>query len=207
MNKARTYKVYIHISPSKKVYVGITKLDVEQRWQQGKNYKSNPYFTNAIKKYGWDKFEHKILFVGLTKEEAEQHEIDLIAKYKSNNKLYGYNIEHGGNAKGKVSQETRIKMSKAHIGKKHPWIKKHTEEQKQKISNKLQGRVSPMKGKHWSREQRARVGTAIVCLQTGEHYLSIREASQKTGLDRTAISKNLKGIYKQTGGMCFEYDK
>lgn len=32
-----TYTVYKHTSPNGKVYIGITKLSVERRWQEGKN--------------------------------------------------------------------------------------------------------------------------------------------------------------------------
>lgn len=31
-----TYTVYKHTSPNGKVYIGITKLSVERRWQEGK---------------------------------------------------------------------------------------------------------------------------------------------------------------------------
>ena len=43
----------------------------EKRWGvNGRNYKSSPHFYSAIQKYGWDNFEHNILFTNLTKEEA-----------------------------------------------------------------------------------------------------------------------------------------
>lgn len=44
-----TYTVYKHTSPNGKVYIGITKLSVERRWQEGKNYKTSSHFNNAIK--------------------------------------------------------------------------------------------------------------------------------------------------------------
>lgn len=202
------YIVYKHTTPSNKIYIGITSCGVERRWQKGKNYKHNKYFTNAINKHGWDNIKHEILFENLSKEEAEQKEIELIKKYKSNNIKYGYNIENGGNSIGKFSDETRKKLSQALKGKpswlkgKH-WSKEHNEE----ISKKLKGRISPMKGKHWTIEQRANVGTAILCVETGEHFYSIRDAERKTGLQRTGIMGVLKGKYKQTGGMTFEYTK
>ena len=38
----------------------------EKRWgANGCNYKSSPHFYSAIQKYGWDNFEHNILFTGL----------------------------------------------------------------------------------------------------------------------------------------------
>lgn len=90
------YVVYIHIFPNNKVYVGITSIGVKNRWHNGKGYKDNPYLNNAINKYGWNNIKHKILFKGLTREEASNKEIELIKQYKSTNKEYGYNICYGG---------------------------------------------------------------------------------------------------------------
>ena len=82
------YIVYKHTSPSNKVYIGITSQTPERRWRKdGKGYKTHIYFWNAIKKYGWNNFKHEVLFSGLTKEEAEQKEIELIAYYKSNDSI------------------------------------------------------------------------------------------------------------------------
>ena len=55
------YTVYMHISPSNKRYIGITSTKIEERWRNGKGYKHNKHFTNAINKYGWDNFEHIII--------------------------------------------------------------------------------------------------------------------------------------------------
>ena len=42
----------------------------EKRWGiNGNNYKSSPHFYAAIQKYGWDNFEHNILFENLNYEE------------------------------------------------------------------------------------------------------------------------------------------
>lgn len=113
---------------------------------------------------------------------------------------------NGGNATGKLSEETKKKISKALKGKKYKKRRNHTEEEKKAISDKLKGRTSPMKGKHWTVEQRAKVGTPIICLNTGERFYSIREAARRTGLQRTGIRGVLGGKYKQTGGMIFEYE-
>ena len=199
------YTVYRHIAPNDKVYIGITSRDVERRWQGGRNYKSSPHFDNAIKKYGWDNIKHEILFEGLTREDAEKKEIELIARYKSNNPLYGYNIEKGGNAQGKTSDETRSKISKALKGRKYAKRRPHTEDEKRRVSLKLKGRQSPMKNKHWTVEQRAKVGQRIKCLNTSEVFYSIHEAARQTGADRANIKRVLIGEYKQTRGLRFEY--
>ena len=58
------YTVYQHKNKiNGKIYIGITSKDPEKRWgHNGYNYKSSSYFYSAIQKYGWDNFEHNILF-------------------------------------------------------------------------------------------------------------------------------------------------
>lgn len=109
----------MHILPNGKVYVGITRQKPTKRWLCGKGYQKQPYFYNAILKYGWNNIEHKILCDGLTKEGAEQKEKELIAIHKSNQREFGYNIANGGQANGNVADETREKLREANIGKHH----------------------------------------------------------------------------------------
>lgn len=112
------FTVYKHVSPSGKVYVGITGRSVIRRWNNGHGYKHNEYFYRAIMKYGWDSFKHEILFTGLTKEQAEQKEIELIMLYNSTDNRYGYNIQNGGNYSGKHSEVSKQKMSASRKGKR-----------------------------------------------------------------------------------------
>lgn len=49
-----------------------------------------------IEKYGWDSFDHEVVKRDLPPDEAYEVEIGLIAKYKSNNPKYGYNVYPGG---------------------------------------------------------------------------------------------------------------
>ena len=72
--KNNKWCVYKHTSPSKGVYIRITKQNPVIRWSNGSGYKRNPYFYKAIQKYGWDNFKHEILFSNLTQEEAERYE-------------------------------------------------------------------------------------------------------------------------------------
>lgn len=119
-NNDRCYVVYKHTNQiNNKCYIGMTRQNPpKKRWKNGTTYKSNKHFTNAINFYGWSNFYHEILFDNLTKEEAEQKEIELISYYKSNQPDFGYNIANGGNCKGTVSAETKKKLSDAHMGKK-----------------------------------------------------------------------------------------
>ena len=92
-----TYSVYIHTNKvNKKVYIGVTRKNPKSRWRNGEGYVGQRLFYNAIRKYGWDNFTHKILFKGLAKEEAAEKEKELIEQYKANFKEYGYNVDKGG---------------------------------------------------------------------------------------------------------------
>lgn len=107
MNKP--YVLYEHKNKvNGKLYIGITK-DVSQRWSyNGIYYKPDKgrqsAFWNAIKKYGWDAFEHKILIKNLSFEEACYLEKEYIKKYHTSSKKNGYNISPGGNG-GHVYRE------------------------------------------------------------------------------------------------------
>ena len=153
------YTVYKHTAPNKKVYIGITCLLVDQRWRNGNGYHHNEYFSAAIKKYGWENFKHEILFTGLTKEEAEAKETELIAFYHSNDRLHGYNFDSGGSVNKSHSEETKEKIRKAHIGMKYDPLfgekqsllkrgnknrlgDKQSEECKRKISQKNKGKFA-----------------------------------------------------------------
>jgi group I intron endonuclease len=140
--------VYKHTSPSGKVYIGITSQKPEKRWANGAGYKNNQYFNRAIQKYGWSSFDHEILFVNITKEDAVSKEKELINLYKSNNPLFGYNISSGGEGGAEgivVSDKERLRRSehaKTYIGSNNPNYGNH----------KLAGESNPFFGKEHSEQ-------------------------------------------------------
>lgn len=120
INNQHCYSVYIHKNKiNDKVYIGITsKINPEERWgYNGSKYNHNNHFKNAIKKYGWNNFEHIILFKHLTKEEAEKKEVELIFKYNATDQNYGYNIQNGGNSVGRMTDELKKKIG---LSNSHP---------------------------------------------------------------------------------------
>lgn len=120
-----TYCVYVHINKiNGKMYVGQTHKSPENRWCNGKGYKSSPHFYSAIQKYGWDNFEHEIVASNLTKDEADNFERLLIDRLNLMQREYGYNLKEGG-AGGKFSEATIRKMSESHSGEKHHMYGKH----------------------------------------------------------------------------------
>lgn len=93
-----SYSVYMHIFPNNKYYIGLTKQFPNDRWGvNGIGYKNQPVYS-AIKYFGWNNIEHKILYSGLSGKEAHDKEIELIEKYDSIEN--GYNISIGGGMGG-----------------------------------------------------------------------------------------------------------
>ena len=224
------YTVYKHTFPNQKVYIGITCQSVHQRWRNGNAYIHNDYITSAIKKYGWDNIKHEILFTGLTKEEAEQKEIELIALYHSNEHDFEYNIANGGNHHGKHSEETKKRISEAHIGmkygddfkKKQSILKsgnknrlgqKQSEECKRKISEKNKGRFAGEKNYFHTHKF---VGENHVNAKTVEKYDLLGNLIDKKGSanlyavemglkNARHIEEVCKGIRKTAYGFVWKY--
>lgn len=129
------YSVYIHTNKlNNKKYVGITSQSPKSRWKNGEGYKGQKRFYDAIKSYGWDGFTHEVVASGLTKEQAEDLEVKLIGKYKSNDLSYGYNIENGG-VTHKLSEEQKRHLSEVNQGKRHSQKTK----EKMRQTHKAQG--------------------------------------------------------------------
>ena len=175
------YKLYLHINKiDGKRYYGITsEKNPNRRWRNGKGYPNNRYFTNAIEKHGWENFEHIILFENLTESEAHALEIEHIAKYKTKNREFGYNLTDGGeSANGlKHTEETKKKMSESRKGENHPlYGKHHTEETKKKISESLKGNKNPNYGKPLSEETKKKLSESHKGKQfTAEHKQKLSE--------------------------------
>ena len=227
------YSVYKHETPNGKVYIGITKQRPTKRWLHGQGYSKQSYFFNAILKYGWDNISHEVLFTGLTREQAEEKEIELIAEYKSNQREFGYNIDYGGRV-NRMSDETKEKIRQANIGKHHSkeTCKKlsNLESERWKNAEYRQNQIEKRKGKTpWNKgrttpedvrqkQSDAKKGKyvgalhhnskKIINLDTGQIYDSIgliaKELNIKNG---THIVEVCKGKRKKAYGYRWAYYK
>ncbi len=206
------YKVYKHTSPSNKVYIGITMQEPEKRWANGRGYNDNIYFSRAIKKYGWNNIKHEIIAICPEKEKAELLEIFFINLYKSNNRHYGYNIENGGNHKGKTSDETRKKLSISHKGQHSSPKTEFKKGQKVIITEEMKKKISSAnKGKHACVRTEFKKGhkplnvKRIICIETNIVYESAKEASIKNNINYGHISSVCKGKRKSAGKLHWKY--
>lgn len=218
------YTIYQHINKiNNKVYIGITSQKPEQRWGlNGNNYKTSPYFYSAIQKYGWGNFKHIILYTNLTREEACLKEQQLIKKYNSLNRKYGYNSTSGGDC-FVMNEETKQKISKAMKGNKNGLGHSCSKEKKKKISESLKGlkfteeRIKNMSiaasKRHvpCSDEKRKKLSQnypnkkMVYCEELDKVFNSIQECGRELNIPAINISKVCRGKGKTLKGYHFKY--
>jgi group I intron endonuclease len=136
-----SYCIYQHTSPSGKSYIGQTN-NYKSRCRQHQEESGSTAFSNAVKKYGWDEFQHRILAENLTLEEANGLE-ELAIIELNTIAPNGYNLLGGGNnryASEQVKEAARLKTIE--------WIKANPElekerRRKQTISkNRIETKIS-----------------------------------------------------------------
>ena len=182
------YTVYQHKNKiNGKIYFGITSRNPIEQWgNNGSNYKSTPHFYSAIQKYGWDNFEHNILYENLTKEEACDIEKTLIREYNTQDREFGYNILEGGQA-STLPTEVREKMSQAMMGNQNGAGHPCSEEKKKILSQSY-----PNKRR-------------VYCDETETIYPSVQGCARELHLHATLVSKVCQGKLHTTGGYHLHY--
>lgn len=225
------YCVYKHTTPSGKVYIGITSQNIYKRWKNGAGYELCTAFQRAIQKYGWKNIKHEVLATGLTKQQACDMEVSLIAQYQSSDPAYGYNLTCGGehyefpeHVREAIRQrvieryerepEIKEKISKAQIGRKmSPETRaKHSAAMKAYIAAHPEARErcgALFRGKKRPAETREKMRQAssvkVKCNETGAVFNSVMAAADFACVSRTAVTNNLKGRSRTTGGYTFSY--
>ena len=217
------YTVYQHKNKiNGKIYIGITSQKPEDRWgPQGCNYKSSPHFYSAIQKYGWNNFEHNILFTGLTKEQACLKEQELIKEYDLMNREFGYNSTSGGDI-FVMNEETKQKISQAMMGNKnglgHPCSeekkkkiseaqkgRKFTKEHKQKLSEAAKNRHVPCSEDKKQTLKEKSHKKPVYCEELDKVFESVQECGRQLGIPATNISKLCNGRGKTLKGYHLRY--
>ena len=203
------FTVYMHVNKiNQKKYIGITSQKPENRWgSKGQGYYSQ-YFANAIKKYGWDNFDHFILCEGLEEDEAKQMEIQLIAEHCSNKAEYGYNLTIGGDGVTKYyTEEERQLAAKESAARSRARVKADPEKYQQRLEQmrefKKQYYEDPvMHKKLLAANQRCHIAKRSTTEGRAEDWA----AAYKLKCDVKQIRKELKDLYKQYPGLFTEED-
>lgn len=140
----------------------------------------------AIQKYGWDNFEHNILFTNLSKEQACEKEQELIKYYNSMDRNFGYNSTSGGEI-FTMNEETKQKTSQALIGNKNGLGHPCSEEKKKKLFQNY-----PHKRK-------------VYCEELDMIFESVQECRRYINAPATNISKVCNGRGKTVKGYHLKY--
>ena len=196
MLKVGIYKI---TSPSGRVYVG-QSINIEKRFREYlkvKNCRSQRKLYNSFKKYGVKNHKFEILEICKTyqlnkKERFYQEKFDVIKK--------GLNcrLTKTKSKSGRLSEETRQKMSLSSLGSKNSFFgKKHSKKNIKKISQASKGRFK-------SKETRQKISESqkgekhhfvkiVLNTQTGIYYFGTREAAESIGLKMGTLRAKLNG--------------
>lgn len=189
------YFVYKHTSPNGKIYIGMTcRENPSLRWgRNGNKYTGNHRFYSDIQKYGWDNFSHDILYSNLTKEEAEQKEIELIAYYKSNQTNFGYNVAKGGNAmsedvKKKIGDSNRNKVKSADVREYMSKLFKGRKLTPEWITKRAYAQTGIKRSDETKKKLSEKNSQKVICLNNQVIYDSLTKAAESTTANISHIS-------------------
>lgn len=176
------YKIINDIN--ERVYIGqTTKTLAERICNYKKEYKYDKRhrpILDAMRKYGFEHFHFSIVEDNiLTREELDEKEKQYIREFESLCSQKGYNIELGGNGRGKHSEETKRKISYAQLSNK----------------NHMYGKVG----------QQNAMSNPIIELTTGNIYESANLASKDLNLHFSHVCSVARGERGSTGGHVFRY--
>lgn len=211
------FLIYCHKNKfNGKRYVGYTSYvnNPNKRWADGLGYINNHHkiFGAAILKYGWENFEHIILENNLISlEEAksrEQYWIAFYHTYVGDPECWGYNATIGGEgSKGRImSVEEREYRRQLKLGTKA------SDETKRKLSATLKGRPQNMTDKKRAQlKAHGQVLAAarrkpVICVETGERWISVTEAAKALGAAETTVSACLNGRMKTVKKLHIQYE-
>ena len=135
--------------------------------------------TAAYRKYGKENFSYDVICSNINNQATLNFIERFWVKVMDCRIPNGYNIDHGGNSRGKIAVESKYKMRLAKLGKKQTpehiakvvsALKNRSPEVKQKAGDKLRGRKRP-----------AHIGQIVKLIHTGkivseETKAKIREA-------------------------------
>lgn len=163
-----------------KIYIGMHKSSIFDYKYMG----SGLFIKQAFKKYGRNNFNCELVDVAENIQELKNKEIYYIKLFNSRNLKIGYNIHrggYGGSDKGR-SPETLAKMSASLKGKKSWTEGKHlSEETRKKISLAHIGKKGncSMLGKKMSEESRLKMSIAHKGIKHTEEYKKMMSEKMK----------------------------
>jgi group I intron endonuclease len=146
-----------------KVYVGQTIQPLKERWKQhcfdSIARRGFPLHL-AIRKYGKERFEVSTIAECSDQSELNRREAELIIEYRACERGIGYNVRAGGDGGGRLSEETRIRLSTSLKGRNaYNKGRKMPEHQRLQLIERIKTH-HPCAGRVLSDESKAKIGVA-----------------------------------------------
>jgi group I intron endonuclease len=222
MSIGRIYKISNNFNTQ--AYVGQTWSNLLNRFKQHIRSAGSPKLHNSITKHGPSNFKIELLWEAeCTQDELDTKEEEFIMKLGTISPN-GYNLKGGGSG-GKLSDESRLKMSNSHRGKIHSMETRAkmgissqgntnalgrilSEETKRLIGDGNSGEKSYWYGKNGGEhakskkiEQWSKDGKLIIT------YDSLTEAANKLGADISSLSACCRGKRKSCMSFTWRYSQ
>ena len=218
-NRINTYIIYkAQNSTTGETYIGATTKSLEERKRDHIN-KSNSikanYFQKAIGTYGSDAFNWEQIDTATTVNELAEKEAEYILKFDSFKA--GYNSNKGSGGFKKKVYQYELKTGKIlHSYDDLTSAATAVNATKKSISNVCLHIDRTCKGFYWSYSDTdnpsnntdLRKKQVIQYTLKGEElalYISASEASRKTGISKTCITRCCRGERKNSGGYIWNY--
>lgn len=184
------YKVYVHVFPDGKRYVGYTCRKLQARWNGGLGYEHQKLVFSAIVKFGWNNIRHYVLMENLTKDEALLYESAFINSWKTYTKSKGYNT-----------------VAPIVTGANDINIPTFQSCEKRKIIDNYDENVLIRRNTRDSNRQNIKFNSAqrVRCLESGEVFANVYEAATMCG---NGNEQNIYAAIKSgyASGTCLVYD-
>lgn len=215
------YKIYCITNLINNIkYIGFTSKTLEVRFEQHTNRKNCIKLKNALNKYGKENFTIELIEEFNDRDTALDFENQKIREMNTLHP-FGYNLTEGGRSP-KMSEETKLKMSKSHKGLQKGRV--FSDEHKRKISEtRIRKGIKPssesiakmletkrIRGIKYPKEYGEAISArqkgannpgakTIICIQTGIIYNSLVEAAKELNINAAGITQVLKGRNKTVG--------
>lgn len=193
--------IFKTIFPNGKIYVGQTTKKVDKPY-----FGSGHITLKANSKYGKKNLKREIIKFVDNLKQLNNFERIFVKKFKANEINIGYNIQNGGNSKGKHTDDSKRKMSLAHVGKSFSKEtrnklsiahlgKKLSKETKKKLSEINKGHLNNL-GKHHSEETKKKLSKInrgkIVSLKTRKKLRKLNLGRKHSKESKEKMSKYWK---------------
>ena len=196
-------------SPKGKTYIGQTIRHIQVRLEEHRTGRSKGCrgIYNAINKYGWENIEKD--WYECPDEDLNKHE-ELMVEVFGTLSPNGYNLREGGGNRGKLSEETKQKLSGENH---HMWGKTHSKETKQKNREAHLGRKQSEE--HNKKNRESNLGEKSICSKRVYQYEidgtfidsfgSGREAGRHFKKDGSSIRECARGARRSKTAYGFKW--